>query len=281
VLSGLLATWLIAYRRRLEAIAVRKHNEQLQKEVTQRNDLMGIVAHDLRNPLTVLSLGFEAISMGDTTDSETQFLSSQMTSSVDDMIDIIDRSLLNCREQISQDTELTFKPRCVDAGALARGAVNDYSRLASKKNIRLRVEIPDQQCLVIADDGLIRQVLANLISNALKFSHPDSSVWVRVTNSQQGTVCISVQDEGLGLSEDDVKRCFGRFEKLSASPTGSEPSSGLGLYNARKLAETMGGTLAVTSAGKNRGATFTMTLPQHSPPVSDMGTPPASSLFPE
>ncbi|MDW8466611.1 MAG: sensor histidine kinase [Chloroherpetonaceae bacterium] len=133
----------------------------------------------------------------------------------------------------------------------------------------------------------MREVFENLVSNAIKYSPEGKSIWVSVkcqslttlppavmqsfttyTNgvsdsapSQQSVILIAVKDEGQGLTEDDMRRVFGKFQRLSARPTGGESSTGLGLSIVKSLVELHGGKVWVESAGKDKGATFFVALP--------------------
>ncbi|MDA8563057.1 ATP-binding protein [Mariniblastus sp.] len=251
--------WM-AEKRRIQNSELSHLNEELEKLVARKDDMAGILAHDLRNPLSVLRLSFdymEAMSDEHPAKKSTMSLISQ---SVDRMIELIDRSLWNCRERLTVEQTSSCDLRVIDARELVVSTSEEYTSVASEKNIRLQCEVPDTPCLATADEGFARQVLANLLTNAVKFSRPETSILIQLVTSASETVQIVVTDQGLGLTKDDIRRCCTRFEKLSASPTGEEPSTGLGLYNARKLAEAMGGTLTVVSPGKDEGATFTFTL---------------------
>jgi signal transduction histidine kinase len=123
-------------------------------------------------------------------------------------------------------------------------------------------------------------VLENLISNAIKYSHEGSRIWIEVckkdmpdTSSSQSAertgkwIRIAVKDEGQGLSEEDMKRLFGRFQRLSAVPTGGESSTGLGLYITRQIVKRHGGRIWAESEGKGKGAAFFIELPASSEEV--------------
>jgi len=105
----------------------------------------------------------------------------------------------------------------------------------------------------------IDEVLDNLISNALKFSHEKGTVRIR-THKQDSNILIEISDNGLGLSEEDIKEAFQRGAKLSAKPTQGEPSSGLGLWIVKKLIEAHKGRVWVKST-LGKGSTFSISLP--------------------
>ena len=109
------------------------------------------------------------------------------------------------------------------------------------------------------DPDRLREAVDNLVSNAIKYSPTGGKIELVVTRQDDGTV-ISVRDEGAGLSPEDISRLFGRFQRLSAKPTGGESSTGLGLSIVKRIVELHGGPIAAESAGPGRGATFTITL---------------------
>ena len=112
-----------------------------------------------------------------------------------------------------------------------------------------------------ADAAALNQVLDNLLSNAIKFSPPGKQIRVTVCSPGTRYVECQVQDEGPGFSEDDKTRMFRRYGRLSARPTGGEPSTGLGLSIVKKLVLAMHGELACEST-PGKGATFTFRLPR-------------------
>jgi signal transduction histidine kinase len=112
---------------------------------------------------------------------------------------------------------------------------------------------------VIVDSNVMVQVVENLVSNAVKYSPPGKSIFVRLTQSPD-SVRLEVQDEGPGLSAEDQSKLFGKFARLSAKPTGGEHATGLGLSIVKRMVEAMNGKVWCQSeAGK--GATFVVQLP--------------------
>jgi signal transduction histidine kinase len=158
----------------------------------------------------------------------------------------------------------------------------EYSPQATAKNILLHLDFQPASNLVITDQQAMIQVLDNIISNAVKYSPNDKQVFVRVlrhssvvsgrssndtaqriTNEQltNDFLRIEVQDEGPGISEEDMKKLFGKFARLSAQPTGGEHSTGLGLSIVKKMVEAMNGRVWCESE-LGKGATFIVELPQ-------------------
>ena len=112
---------------------------------------------------------------------------------------------------------------------------------------------------MLADVSALDQILGNLVSNALKFSPPDKQLFVSIRSANHHAECI-IRDEGPGFTAEDKTRMFRRYGRLSARPTGGEPSTGLGLSIVRKLVQAMDGELLCDSV-TGSGATFTVRLP--------------------
>jgi signal transduction histidine kinase len=148
--------------------------------------------------------------------------------------------------------------RC-DLRALAAECVANNQPHATRKEIVIGTE-EGSPVWGRADRNATMQILDNLISNAVKFSPSKSTVLVQVS-AENGHVAINVTDQGPGLSEDDQKKLFGKFARLTAQPTGGESSTGLGLSIVKKLAEAMAGTVLCRSV-PGAGATFVLRLPE-------------------
>jgi signal transduction histidine kinase len=106
----------------------------------------------------------------------------------------------------------------------------------------------------------MREAIDNLVSNAIKYSPIGGKIALLVTGDSDN-VKVSVSDEGAGLSPEDLDRLFGRFQRLSAKPTGGESSTGLGLSIVKRIVDMHGGEVTAHSPGPGQGATFTILLP--------------------
>jgi two-component system sensor histidine kinase/response regulator len=129
---------------------------------------------------------------------------------------------------------------------------------ADRKNILMRAGMSDT-LWVKADRAGTMQVFDNLISNALKFSPPQTTIYVH-TYPENGFVLVSVRDEGPGINTEDQKKMFGKFCRLTARPTGGESSNGLGLSIVKRLVDAMGGSIQCQST-PGMGTTFMVRLP--------------------
>jgi signal transduction histidine kinase len=149
---------------------------------------------------------------------------------------------------------------------VAASAVHRYGEAARRKQLKIETAFPSQDALVLADATGLDQIVDNLLSNAVKFSPPNKRIFVSVHPSPGHVECV-VRDEGPGFKPEDMERMFRRYVRLSARPTGGEPSTGLGLSIVRKLVRAMKGELECESVPE-QGATFRLRLPRPATPQS-------------
>jgi signal transduction histidine kinase len=154
---------------------------------------------------------------------------------------------------------LTPERHVVDLGLLGLATSGILQPQAAAKKQRIHAAT-DEGCIVEGDEDWLRQVLENLLGNAIKYSPERRSIWLAV-RKDGGHVRLEVKDEGPGLSDEDKGRLFGRFQRLSARPTGGESSTGLGLSIVKQLVERHGGRVFAESEGRGRGTTFVAELP--------------------
>lgn len=229
-------------------------NQDLEKLNALKNEFMGIAAHDLRNPLTGLLLESELLQ--EETDPERIQAGMDRIQAQGRVMEGLVARLLNANaiEEGAFHTEM----RVFDLSPVVWEALVQFEDRARKKNIRLTQDIPLEPMVVRADPLLVRQVLDNLVSNAVKFSPRGTQVEVRLEALPMG-VRLSVQDQGPGLTPEDRIHLFGRYRRLSAQPSDGEASVGLGLFIVKQMVDAMEGSIEVESE-PGRGACFRVTL---------------------
>ncbi|TIX50006.1 sensor histidine kinase [Alteraurantiacibacter aquimixticola] len=158
--------------------------------------------------------------------------------------------------EMVEDEDFAPAPDQIDLSDVARRAVGILGVRAQERGIAVSAPALDQQAPAIGEFRRVLQILLNLLGNAIRYAPEGSAVRLQV-GTARGRACITVTDEGEGLSEEEQERAFAKFERLGRSGDGG---SGLGLYISRRLAEAMGGSLTVESA-KGEGARFTLDLP--------------------
>jgi signal transduction histidine kinase len=238
-----------------KSLLIYQTNEELKKANKLRRELLEIAAHDLKDPLQVI-IGYTDLLQ--TKLQEDQFAIEKlrkMYRSTNQMVKLI-TGLLEIASIESGKLELNKVE--VDVGEVAGGVVKN-NRLASEKKNQEIIYNAEENCIINADRMLLQQVLENLVSNAIKFSPHGKSIWVSVER-KDSRVFIKVRDEGPGFTEEDKKKLFGRFQRLSAKPTGDESSSGLGLALTRELVKLHDGEIRLESQWE-KGSEFIVELP--------------------
>ncbi len=227
---------------------------QVQAMNEQKNHFMGVVAHDLRNPLAGIAMTAELL-MEEMAEPNSRKDLQRILDASHAMADLLTRFLDITRIESGQ---IRPEPVPVELMAFCSGRLDRFRMTASTKQQILELEGPGSLS-VMADPNFLREVLDNLISNAVKYSPMERTI--RTVISQEvnwGT--ISVIDQGPGFTEEDKKKVFGRFMKLSAQPTGGESSVGLGLSIVKQMIEVMGGQISLESE-EGQGSTFKVRLP--------------------
>ena len=230
------------------------HNKQLSELNREKDSLISIVAHDLRAPLN-RTKGLSIILQSTPLSEEQLGLVKLLAQINEDGLHLIKDIL-----QANTIDEERPEPITVDLGVFINDHIAKYFKEQSlKKNIQIHCCV--ENGFEITTDALaLRRVIDNLISNALKFSLPDTSVFVRILTVDQA-VYICVQDQGPGISKADQQKLFRKFQKLSARPTSGEPSTGLGLAIVKGLVERMKGEITVNSE-LGKGTEFVIRLPR-------------------
>jgi len=226
--------------------------EAAEAAEAERRDLLELVAHDLRNPLSALLLMLDGVDEAEDHE-EVQELVALGRRSAQAMRVVLDEAL-DTSGSIGELGQL--EP--VDLHAVVTEAVQAFAGGARAKGQQLSVVA--EEAVVDGVAGLLRSVMDNLLSNALKFTPRGGTVTVRL-EVHGDQVEISVVDDGPGLAAGEAERLFERRVRGSAQPTAGEPSTGLGLYLVRKVVDGHGGAVTASSDGPGQGSRFVVRLP--------------------
>jgi signal transduction histidine kinase len=244
------AKQLASYNREL-----RQTNEVLQETLEQKSELLGIAAHDLKNPLFgIRGLSEILLEKKDLDESSNRKLK-LIYESADETLELINDLLESAAAssgQVRLDMEL------VDIEPVAEWVVHSFRQQAEKKGQRIHFTTANEDCRVKADERKLREAMSNLVSNAVKYSPKGSDIEVDVRRVGD-KISFRVSDEGPGLSEEERKNLFSPFQRLSPEPTAGEASSGLGLYIVKQLVDLHDGEVWVESE-VGEGSTFGITL---------------------
>lgn len=241
-----------------------EQKQQLMDLDKEKNDILGIVAHDLKNPIMNIKMLADILIHPDkVTQEDISEFSNDILTTSNRMFEMV-TNLLDMNRL--QSGHIKVSPTDFDICQTLDAIYESYSNRASEKNIKVNISGLDEHLFVFADKDLIFQAIDNIVSNALKYSPYDKNIWISVEISKPTlkTIRVAVRDEGPGLSEDDLKKLFGKFARLSARPTGGEHSTGLGLSIVKKLVEAMNGKVWCESE-LGKGATFFVEVPRSLP----------------
>jgi len=235
-----------------ELEATQRRLEELNEEKT---GLMRMAAHDLRNPLNGLMLNIELLSENAATKDREQL--DRMMMLAHQMIHMI-RNLLDVQALEDGRRRLHLEP--VNVAQEVQDSLAAMETQADRKCISLHTAFANSIPLALADRSALRQVLNNLVSNAVKYSPYDRKITVEVDAGAEKKLVIRVRDQGPGITPDEMPRLFQKYVCLSARPTGGEQSTGLGLAIVKQLVTAMGGTVRCEST-PGEGAVFIVELP--------------------
>lgn len=248
----------LAESQRLKMIELAAKNRELEMLNKEKDEIMQLVAHDLRNPLTSISLISKLLcSHADQYSSDKRLKRLQQIQTSADNMDKIISMLLEVQQIENQQADIEFD--LVPIAPLIESVISQVQPLAKNKNIEFDTRLVKEGHRAWVDSFALTRVLENLFSNGIKFSPAEKRIQIS-TIDELGKVKIFVKDQGLGFSAEDLTQVFNKFARLSSKPIGDSTSTGLGLYIVKKLIESMKGSVDLQSPGKNQGSTFVLTL---------------------
>lgn len=267
---------------------LQERNHQLEVLNNEKNEFLSIAAHDLKNPLTGIILTTELLQYSIVTFSRDKIL---------EKISMIAATALQMRSIISsildlnaiESGKITILPEMTNLSLIVNDLIAEYMERAYQKSITLQLQIPEEDIFLVTDLVKTREVIDNILSNAIKYSpsettvnvcmqrivrtpnvltlqnpdsgeHPSNSTMLKPTDFiLEPIVRIFISDQGPGLSTEDQQLLFQRFTRLTPTPTGGESSTGLGLSIVKKLVEVMHGFIRCESE-LGKGSTFIVEL---------------------
>jgi len=236
---------------------IKNQNEKLVDLNREKDGLMNVVAHDLRSPLcSVVSFVDLIKAENNLNQNQIEYLN-LISSVINDGMHFID-DLLDVHAFEYENSKL--KVTSINIHDFVNDWIKKFEHELKRKNQRLELNIDTVNNHFATDPSLLSRLLNNLASNAIKFSPTDSSITITLEESDVSLI-ISVKDEGPGISQEDQKKMFKRFQRLSAMPTGGESSNGLGLSIVKTIVERLRGQITVRSE-MQKGTEFTITLPK-------------------
>ncbi|MDA3892845.1 MAG: PAS domain-containing sensor histidine kinase [Salinivirgaceae bacterium] len=249
-------------------LIIQKQNEELLKLNSDKDRLLSIIGHDLKSPFVTI-IGFtemliKNISIKDMSEIEeyAHYINQASTKAFKLLEDLLSWAK-------AQSGKVSFFPQKLDLNTICNDAMNAFMPGAIKKNININY-LPNNDFTVIADSNMLKTVLRNLISNAIKFTNPGGTITIDAEQNIS-KVTISVTDNGVGMTPKEVSMLFDVAQTHSTPGTENEKGTGLGLLLCKEFVEKHGGKIWVESEvgnlptdrhGKAGGSSFIFTLPQ-------------------
>ena len=243
---------LVAAKRIIE-----KQNQELRATLDNRDKMYSVIAHDLRSPMASIRMVLNLVVASATPEAvgpELYALLDQANRESEEVHDLLDNLLKWTK---SQTGRLTVVKQDLDLNDIIPGVVEIFEAIAFTKRIKLDLQKTDAPLVVNADNDMLKTVVRNFLSNAIKFSPEDSSIEI-IMGTEGGMAKVSVRDHGVGIAADRLGSIFHKGETTYG--TGGEEGSGLGLQLCQDFARKNGGDCTVESV-EGQGSTFSVLIP--------------------
>ncbi|MGE5524063.1 MAG: ATP-binding protein, partial [Rhodospirillaceae bacterium] len=238
-------------------LTAQRHMHDLEVATKNVNEFIGVLAHEMRNPLAPIRMAVQIMAgaapedpvqktMRDTIDRQ----SAHLARIVDDMLDIA---------RLTRGT-LPMTNDAVDLADVVRDAIETARSVIDARNHRLHVDLPPEELVVQGDIHRLTQMMANLVNNAARYTYPGGNIWIQGRSESRQAV-LTVRDDGCGIDPRMLDRIFGMFVQGRSPLQRAGGGLGVGLALARRIAELHGGSLEARSEGENKGSEFTVRMP--------------------
>jgi signal transduction histidine kinase len=249
----------IAIKNVLFTKELKEANEELLHLDQLKSDFLATMSHELRTPLTSV-IGYSDMLLsgmtGEVTEKQKGFLSS-ILNSAETLLNLIN-DILDLTKIEAGKLELNLEP--VELRSVLVSVISVAKPRARDKKIQISTFLPTDLPTLQADAAKLGQILLNLLTNAIKYTHEMGKVGIEARALPTGIVEIRVTDTGIGIAREDIPRVFERFTQIDSSSTRNQGGTGLGLTITRDLIELHGGTIKVQSQ-LGKGTSFTFTIP--------------------
>lgn len=246
-----------------EIFLLKQEKESLLEQIKFKDQMLAMIAHDLRNPLTAVSMAFDTLVHADAlqhfTDNQKADFKTRIYQQAKFQIKLINQmigDLLDATRNLQG--KLNINPQALDLKVLASEIIEQFTSKLTIKNQALTIDIPQDLPLVYVDQELIRQVILNLLDNAVKYTPKEGKITFAILHRTSQKVQITVTDTGLGIPPEKKEEIFERNVRLERDL--SQEGYGLGLSLCRKIIQAHYGQIWVDSV-PHQGSSFHFTLP--------------------
>ena len=247
-----------------EIFRLKQEREELRSQLQFKDQIIAMLAHDLRNPLTAASIAVETLEIGhNAKDSQssrfTPALISQLLNHARSQIRTIDRMITDILQAAKgSSAELHIQPQKLDLGELCREVLNSLQTRSQSKQLNIDTDIPADLPLVYADPERVRQVFVNILDNAIKYTPASGTIHISILHRTTQKVQVSICDNGLGIPEENRERIFEDHFRLQRDE--AQEGYGIGLSLCQRIVRSHYGQIWVDSV-PNQGSCFHFTLP--------------------
>lgn len=241
------------------AANLQKQTDELTRLNVVKDRFFSIISHDLRNNMTMMKLYFDLISNPSYKAEDNTAITKQIANSVENTIDLLENLLVWASSQIKG---LPINPVAIELQPFIQKTIDLLQASAEQKQIQISLHCDTQQ-QAFADKDMLSLVVRNLIANAIKFTNEHGNISITVQPHESNQVLLSVKDNGVGISTENLKKLFDQHSHPSTKGTGNEKGTGLGLLLCKDFVERNKGKIWVESI-KEQGSTFYVLLPMAS-----------------
>jgi len=245
------------YELRDQLEQTRAANRELQGQARAKDDFLATLSHELRNPLSALTTAAHLLDREDI-DTKADVLARQIVKRQTSLMSRLLDDLLDVSRITRGKLEIRKTP--IEVSAIIESAIETVQPWFNRKGHAVSVNVPELDVIIEADPVRLAQVLANLLTNAAKYTEPQGRIELSVHHEDE-VVEFRVRDNGIGIPQENHAEIFKMFAQLSPAIERSEGGLGIGLALAKGLVELHGGSIAVASEGKGRGSEFTVRIP--------------------
>jgi len=228
----------------------------IRNSLSAQDDRLHVLIHDLKNPMTTISLQSELIGRISNIDEKAVLIASKINTQSKRIVDSLNEILVSAKKESG-----SFKPQKVkiDLKEVLQTVTKNLALTANQKKQSFVINI-DSALEIFGDTDKLKALFFQLLHNAIKFSNENTAIIIN-HQTEENLITIAIKDQGVGLSTEDLEKLFIKFARLSAIPTHKENSNGLGLTMAKMFVDIHRGKLWAESEGKDKGTTFFVQLP--------------------